>query len=561
MKSVEEGDFEPYGASLSVQVTTENPNDPNSTHGVFFNRGLTGARYVKKFGSHMKYHMLNKFGDKVWKQVINPRKLDPASSKEAREWLSRGLEEALIGFIAQAKDPTYRLLGAVYEFTHVESIDAFAKAVERGVDVKIVRHCKGSYRPKKGKNGKEWIPDSTTESAAKAIDSQPFAKLEDAHKWQHGTFIERKHASGISHNKFIILVCNNRPLQVWTGSTNFTDGGIYGQLNVGHIVRDKKVALQYHQYWTSLAKDIPGRRHAGGDGIQPMDVRNEELQPDLSGPLPLRSIKVMFSPRPTAKMLDWFAERVGEAKTIHFTAAFGVSQPIARVLNGTAAGVSSSALRRSPRLLKRASTLRDGCLRYVLLDNKPSLKTSQKLHQKKPGMVDYYDFRSNETNKIAFGALLDKGSSSEDESLTGLNTFVDFVHTKVLLVDALSDEPLVVTGSANFSEASLEKNDENMLFVKGKPSVRVFHFRQCVMCTMKTDQSAYVPGNTSLADIYLTEYVRVFEHYYSRDMYNRFVSKDEDSDRAWGEPVTDESWTVPYFDPSTQLYKERLLYR
>ena len=498
MMSVGEGDFEHFGPSLSVQVKTEDPNDPNSTHGVFFNRGLTGAQYVKKFGSHMKYHLCNKFGDQVWKQVINPRKLDPTTSKEAREWLSRGLEEALIGFILQAKDPNYRLLGAVYEFTHAESIDAFAKAVERGVDVKIVRHCKGSYRPMKDKNGgliKEWIPDSTTDLASKAIDSQSFAKLEDAHKWQHGTFIERRHASGISHNKFIILVCKNKPLQVWTGSTNFTDGGIYGQLNVGHIVRDKRVALQYQQYWTSLSKDIPGRRHAGGDGIQPMDVRNEKLQPDLSGPLPSQSIKVMFSPRPTAKMLDWFAGRVGEAKTIHFTAAFGVSQSIARVLNGSAAGVSSNAPRRSPRLLKRASN-RDGCLRYVLLDNKPSLKTSQKLHQRKPGAVDYYDFRSNELNKIAFGALLDDGASSEDESLTGLNTFVDFVHTKVLLVDALSDEPLVVTGSANFSQASLEKNDENMLFVKGKLGVRVFYSRQCFMDTTKTDQSARVCQET-----------------------------------------------------------------
>jgi len=235
-----EGDFEPYGASLSVRVKTEDPNDPNSTHGVFFNRGLTGAKYAEKFGGHKRYHLCNKFGGKMWKQVINPRKLDPTSSKEAREWLSRGLEEALIEFIAQAKYPTYRLLGAVYEFTHVESIDAFAEAVERGVDVKIVRHCKGSYRPKtqlnklmKDKKGgliKEWIPDSTTDSAAKAICSRSFAKLEDAHKWQHDTFIERKHSSGISHNKFIILVCKNKPQQVWTGSTNLTDGGIYGQV-------------------------------------------------------------------------------------------------------------------------------------------------------------------------------------------------------------------------------------------------------------------------------------------------------------------------------------------
>lgn len=32
-----------------------------------------------------------------------------------------------------------------------------------------------------------------------------------------------------------------------------------------------------------------------------------------------------------------------------------------------------------------------------------------------------------------------------------------------MLVDAFGDIPLVITGSANFSEASTTKNDENML--------------------------------------------------------------------------------------------------
>lgn len=42
------------------------------------------------------------------------------------------------------------------------------------------------------------------------------------------------------HNKFILLkkngVSNNNDAEeaVWTGSCNFTDGGIYGQSNVAH---------------------------------------------------------------------------------------------------------------------------------------------------------------------------------------------------------------------------------------------------------------------------------------------------------------------------------------
>jgi phosphatidylserine/phosphatidylglycerophosphate/cardiolipin synthase-like enzyme len=41
------------------------------------------------------------------------------------------------------------------------------------------------------------------------------------------------------------------------------------------------------------------------------------------------------------------------------------------------------------------------------------------------------------------------------------------VHSKVLVVDPLSDEPVVVTGSHNFSKAASDKNDENFVVVRG----------------------------------------------------------------------------------------------
>jgi phosphatidylserine/phosphatidylglycerophosphate/cardiolipin synthase-like enzyme len=71
--------------------------------------------------------------------------------------------------------------------------------------------------------------------------------------------------------------------------------------------------------------------------------------------------------------------------------------------------------------------------------------------------------------------------------------FVFFIHTKFLLVDALANDPLVFTGSANFSGESLKSNDENMLLIR---------------------------GNTRVADIYVTEFDRIFRHFYSRDAAN-----------------------------------------
>ena len=73
----------------------------------------------------------------------------------------------------------------------------------------------------------------------------------------------------------------------------------------------------------------------------------------------------------------------------------------------------------------------------------------------------------------------------------GLNQHVSFIHSKFLLRDPLGADPLLVTGSANFSDASTNDNDENMLAIRG-------------------DRRA--------ADIYFTEFNRLFNHYYFRSV-------------------------------------------
>ena len=91
--------------------------------------------------------------------------------------------------------------------------------------------------------------------------------------------------------------------------------------------------------------------------------------------------------------------------------------------------------------------------------------------------------------KISVGAFLgEEGGYRQflQERLTGLNPRVRFIHTKYLLIDPLTDHPVVITGSANFSMDSTTSNDENMLWIS---------------------------GNERVADIYLTEFMRLFTHF------------------------------------------------
>ena len=59
------------------------------------------------------------------------------------------------------------------------------------------------------------------------------------------------------HNKFFVLSKDGEPVAVWTGSTNISENGIFGHLNVGHSVEDTDVASAYLTYWTQLSGNPP----------------------------------------------------------------------------------------------------------------------------------------------------------------------------------------------------------------------------------------------------------------------------------------------------------------
>ncbi|MEN3331633.1 MAG: hypothetical protein V7641_998 [Blastocatellia bacterium] len=115
---------------------------------------------------------------------------------------------------------------------------------------------------------------------------------------------------------------------------------------------------------------------------------------------------------------------------------------------------------------------------------------------------------------------LDKWFLKEEHFRRSNEGFVFFIHTKFLLIDPLSDDPLVCSGSANFSSNSLLQNDENMLLVR---------------------------GDTRVADIYLTEFDRIFRHFYFRDVANEIAARGKNAEGAFLSETS--AWTDSYFKP------------
>jgi hypothetical protein len=126
---------------------------------------------------------------------------------------------------------------------------------------------------------------------------------------------------------------------------------------------------------------------------------------------------------------------------------------------------------------------------------------------------------------------LDRWFVEEELARPVNNGHVFFVHSKVLIIDPLSDDPLVCSGSANFSKGSLIANDENMLLIR---------------------------GDTRVADIYMTELDRIFRHFRARDIINAQAATGVHNE--WLLLDTTDDWIAANFKDGTYKNNRRLLF-
>ena len=407
--------------------------------------------------------------------------------------MSRGLLEAFLQYVNDApKGDALRV--CAYEFTYQVVLKALKDALARGVDVQIVYHA--------------------TPSNKKAIQT---AGLPSRYKGKQILFERTRPKT--PHNKFIVrLAAGTKPISVWTGSTNLTPSGFLGQTNVGHLVTDGTVASTYLKLWTELSKNPEsGEAHANAMALSP----NPKNLID-------KGITVVFSPRPSDRMLDWYGERISDAaNSSMFTGAFGVDPEILKPMEQHGPSMRFILLERPPteEIIKAQQENRaDLMLSYGAI-----LGKEKNPLQKKTGL-DEDGKKIGKWAPIPHFAIENWFLDEELERRSG-DGFVFFIHTKFLLLDPLSDDPLVCTGSANFSGASLKLNDENMLQIR---------------------------GNARVADIYATEFDRIFRHFYSRDAANAIAKKGRTT--HFGLLEESDHWSDEYFDSKNAKNHRRQMF-
>jgi phosphatidylserine/phosphatidylglycerophosphate/cardiolipin synthase-like enzyme len=430
--------------SIDVNVTCETPGGVGvNGHAVHFNRSAAASQaFAKRFPNLPP-------GD-----VVDPN---------ARTWLSRGLAESLIGFI-DATQPGEGLHLFVYEFEKDEFLAALKRALDRKVRLEILYDAilHPDSKDKKKKTG------PSLESKTKI---EKFG-LKEVCRGRTGSGLN------ISHNKFMVRTdINGNAQAVWTGSTNFTDSGIYGQANVGHIVANAKLAQTYFNWHQEIWK-------ASDSSVT--SSRKIAMQLTIVPAGQLNSTTLVLSPRANIEAVKECARRVTEAKRmVCFTAPFALHDELENALVKAPAQVFG--------LLNKDSVVGKE------LHNAPNTQLAA------AGAID-----EKSVLEVWQGKL-----HAESMKHSGV-----YIHTKIIMVDPLSENPIIVTGSANFSNNSSKNNDENQLFISDEKEV---------------------------ADVYLGEFMRMFDHYYFRD-HLKWVAKEQKVNPKVRFLDDTNGWTLRFFD-------------
>ena len=95
-------------------------------------------------------------------------------------------------------------------------------------------------------------------------------------------------------------------------------------------------------------------------------------------------------------------------------------------------------------------------------------------------------------------------------------------------MDPFGDDPRMLVGSANFSDESVNGNDENAFLIEGA-------HRACA--------------------IVATEFLRMFDHYKTRRFIANLQVAPDDQYLA-----EEGSWAIPFYEPHRLKFRERLVF-
>lgn len=383
----------------------------------FFNRGFVMSQFMAHYLAE-RHLTLAQFKDTISDQ----------DDTTIRQFLSGDLRRALLAELQAARDEGSEIYAALFELSDDELIMALCAL---GGKAHVVLA-----------NGSITAAHGETTAAARQRDENAAArqKLEDAHV----DVYERSVAPGaLGHNKFLVRVDQGgNPLIAWTGSTNWTPTGLCSQLNNGLLINSPEIAGIYLEQWQRLK--------AAGSAFPPSLVTANSHSKDIGvGTTGSVRSSIWFSRTSGGVDLDALRAEVEHARE---GILFLMFMPGAAGLFSTVAARTAE-----PNLYVRGvvSELPHG--RGDESDADVSLVAGTK------HVPFHLDILQPEGVAHPFAQFAEEVTRSQ--FLAGIGYAI--IHSKVVVIDPFSADPVVITGSHNFSSSASAKNDENFIIVRG----------------------------------------------------------------------------------------------
>jgi phosphatidylserine/phosphatidylglycerophosphate/cardiolipin synthase-like enzyme len=333
-----------------------------------------------------------------------------------RDFLGGALITALLGLLAQAKKDGVEIYASLYELNDPELIAAL-KAI--GGKCNLILGS-GAY---KSANKKKSTPAEPDENVNIRKDLQLHSSVN-----VHDRLVKSPH---FAHNKFVVF-CDKqgKPSTLWTGSTNWTMTGLCTQVNNGILIESADLAGAYRKRWEEL-KDA-------GAGY-PSSLAQEGSMPAR---LKLGGVQVTAWNAPMLKLVDLAdaTRRINAAKDGVLFLMFNPG-PRNTLLNAILA-------------LDPAKIFIHGVVNQDPGGKKqPLIKITQKGKQ----------LPAKPLSAILPAALKNPGNWF-DKDFT-YNRIM--IHSKIVVLDPFTKNPVVMTGSHNLGPKASGKNDDNLVIIEG----------------------------------------------------------------------------------------------
>lgn len=300
-------------------------------------------------------------------------------------------------------------------------------------------------------------------------------------------------SKGLGHNKFVVASDESGPAAVWTGSTNWSTTGLCTQVNNGLFIESRDVAAHFRAQWDRLRDASPPALDPAGFPKPLVEANDQPRTFALDG----AEVTVWFTRTSDGRDMEALAEIIRSAKHAVLFLMFTPGKTGLHTLAAERAKEQSVYVRGVVSTLGNAAGDTD---RNVL-----DIKIVSSHQTFKP---DRYTVLQPQGVEVDLGPWIAEVSRRDFLSQVGHA----IVHSKVLVVDPLSESPTIVTGSHNFSTSASTKNDENLVIVR---------------------------GHRQLAAAYATHVMSVYQHYRFRSYVRETLARGE---KPWSYLDDDDAW-------------------